>query len=466
MMDRPRVTRRAVLRTSLGAAATALAACVQPPPPPTQAPKPAATPAQPAQPAAEAPKTGQGVTLRVLTQEFFMDTMYMPASTLYNAENQGKVFVRVETAPDGWETKIIQMVKEKNILWNGYGYDSYFSVYQRAKAGVLMPLDDLVKSSSVPWARTFGSTFFIPQVADAHKFEGKIWQIPAKIDVVYSLFNVKMLQEVGYAAFPETWDEVRVMLRKVKEKFGPDDVIPMAVNLDSWRAFGGIYCTFTGKPYNEDGHMDVQSKEYGMALELMKSFYDDKLANPALLNSPDEMGTWQKGKMAVQFNSTSWLVAAHTAWGKPAYAATNLPRPNKGDPPRTKTYIAGSAVFQHAANPQETLDFLLTVHGPEGPVAEAFMKGQINRSGAPFHKTWIEHPVVKENKDHPHLYPGYKMIENSTPAPVSPLHLVLDAAQKKLVPPYFKGEASLAETVKKIHDQVQADKSKLIQGTY
>src|SRR5688572_25632710 len=120
MHDRLRTTRRTVLRTALGGATlAALAACVQPPPPPTQAPKPAAPTAAPA---AEAPKSAQGVTLRVLTQEFFMDTMYMPASTLYNAENQGKVFVRMETAPDGWETKIIQMVKEKNILWNGYGY--------------------------------------------------------------------------------------------------------------------------------------------------------------------------------------------------------------------------------------------------------------------------------------------------------------------------------------------------------
>ena len=101
-----------------------------------------------------------------------------------------------------------------------------------------------------------------------------------------------------------------------------------------------------------------------------------------------------------------------------------------------------------------------------GATAETFVKGQINRSGAPFHKTWIESKLVKENKEQPYLYPGYKMIENSTPAPVSPLHLVLDAAQKKFVPPYLKGEATLQETVKKIYDQVQTDKSKLIQSTY
>ena len=35
-----------------------------------------------------------------------------------------------------------------------------------------------------------------------------------------------------------------------------------------------------------------------------------------------------------------------------------------------------------------------------------------------------------------------------------------------LWPPYLKGEATLAETIKKVYDQVQTDKSKLIQSTY
>ena len=465
-----RLGRRKLIGTAVGVAAAGLAGCIAAPPTPTVGQKPAAAvaPASTAAPAAApvAAKSAEAPTIKAVTGEFFMDTMFLPSSAVYNSENQGKVFVKMESSPDGWETKIIQMVKEKNVIWNAYVYDSYFSVYQRAKAGVLMPLDDLIKNSKVPWAATYGSTFFIPQVANAHKFEGKIWQIPAKIDVVYSIYNVKMVNEVGYDKFPETWDETRVLFKKLKDKFAKDDVIPMAVNMDPWRCFGAIYCTFTGKPYNEDGYMDVQSKEYSMALELMKSFYDDGYANAKLLNSPDEMITWQKGKMAVEFNSTSWLVAAQTAWGKPNYVATNLPKPNKSDPLRTKTYIAGSGVFMHSANPQETLDFLLTVHGPEGKTAETMVKGQINRSGAPFHKTWIESPIVKENKDHPYLYPGYKMIENSTPAPVSPLHLVLDAAQKKFVPAYFKGEATLVDTVKKVHDQVQSDKGKLIQSTY
>jgi hypothetical protein len=453
---------------ALGAAGAALAACGAPAEPAKPTSAPAAdsktTPAGATAAPAAAPAAATAASIRVLTAEFFYETMVLPATAIFNDAQQGRAFVKVEKAPEGWVTKVASMVKDKNVLWSAYAVDSFFNLYQRAKSGIAQPLDDYIRASSVPYAKTFKEQYIAPTVYEAGVLDGKFYHMPTKLNITIVPHNVTMLQGVGYDAIPETWDEVRVMLRKIKEKYAKDDVIPTAINLDLWRAVGGIYATFTANPYNKEGMVDLDSDAWFNALDLMKSFYTDKLAEPALLGSPDEQTTWQKAKLAVVWNYPSWLHLAQTAWGRQTYNAGLMPRPAKSDPQRSWVHIDGTYLIANAPHAQETVDWMLTVLGPEGEAADTFARGTISRSGSPMYKGHVESKIVKGNPDYPWLYDTYKVMANSTAAPLSPLHFLVDAKGKKHLPAFFKGEITAKEATAKMKQEVEQDKGKLLSG--
>jgi hypothetical protein len=240
--------------------------------------------------------------------------------------------------------------------------------------------------------------------------------------------------------------------------------MPTSINMDLWRAVGGIYSTFTTKPFTADGMVDIDSPEWFAALDLMKSFYTDKLADPALLGSPDEQIVWQKGKMAVQFNYPSWLHLAETAFGMGKYTASNMPRPNATDPQRTWMHVDGTYLFTNAPYPQETVDWILSMLGPRGPAADSYTTGELVRSGTPVYKTYSESKLVKGSATAPWLYDTYKMAANSVAAPLSPLHYLLDLKNKKYLPQFFKGTLTAKEAMAKIKAEVEAEKGKMLAG--
>jgi maltose-binding protein MalE len=305
-------------------------------------------------------------------------------------------------------------------------------------------------------------------IKDAGTYKGKFYVFPTKLNLCMVDYNVSMVKGVGYDTFPQTWDEVRTMLNKIKTKYGSDNVSPTSINMDLWRAVGGIYSTFTDKPFITSGDLagmvDIDSPEWFDALDLMKSFYTDKLADPALLASPDEQTVWQKGKMAVQFNYPSWLHLATAAWGAKAYNAANMPRPKATDPERTWMHVDGTYLFANCPYPQETVDWMLTILGPQGPAADSYTAGELSRSGSPIYKTYVESKLVKGSTDNPWLYDTYKMAANSVAAPLSPLHYLLDLKNKKYLPQFFKGQLTAKEAMGKIKDEVNAEKGKMLAG--
>jgi maltose-binding protein MalE len=469
------VSRRHFIRRGIGAAGAvaitgALAACTPSPAAPAAAPTAAATAAatSAAAPAAT-PAPSQGLKkIRVLTADFFYDAMIIPSTAQFNNANEGQIYVTVDKEPDGWVTKVIQQIRDKQVIWSSYAVDSFFNLYQRIATGMIQPLDDYIVASKVPWSKTWESNLASKAIKDAGTYRGKFYVFPTKLNMCIAPYNVSMVQGVGYQTMPGTWDEVRTMLQKIKTKYGGDGVNPVSINMDLWRAIGGIYSTFATKPYLTDGPLagmvDVDSPEWFAALDLMKSFYDDKLADPALLNSPDEQTVWQKGKTAVIFNYPSWLHLATAAFGGAAYNASNMPMPKATDPPKTWMHVDGTYLFTNAPYPQETVDWMMTILGPQGPAADSYTVGELSRSGSPIYTTYVESKLVKGAADNPWLYDTYKMAANSTAAPLSPLHFLLDLENKKYLPQYFKGQLTAKEAMTKIKDEVNAQKDKMLAG--
>jgi ABC-type glycerol-3-phosphate transport system substrate-binding protein len=464
-----KLNRRRLIGAGLALGAAGIAACAPgaaptaaPAAKPTTAPAAAAEPTKPAAPVAAPVTKAGGATIRVLTADFFYEPMILPATAVFNDAQQGKVFVKAEKAPEGWDTKVRQQVRDKQVIWNSYAVDSFFNLYQRIKTGMVQPLDDYIKSSSVPYAKDFKDKYFSPNIYESGVFDGKFYIMPTKLNMAIVPYNVQMVQGVGYEKPPETWDEMRAMLHKIKEKYSKDDVLACSINADLWRAVGGIYCSLTDTPYTKEGMVDLDSKEWLDAMDLMKGLFTDKLAEPKLFNSPDEITTWQKGKIAVVWNYPSWLLLGQQAWGRNNYTAVNMTKKSKGDKNRTWMHVDGTYMFANVEHPQETVDWMLSLLGPEGEASDTFARGTITRSGSPMYKSHIEGKIVKDNPEVPWLYNTYQMAPASTTAPLSPLHFLVDAKGKKFLPAYFRGEADAKSTIAKIKEEVNAEKDKML----
>jgi hypothetical protein len=402
--------------------------------------------------------------IRVLTSSTFLDAMVQPATDVFNQQYQGKANVKVEQAPDGWDSKTLAMVRDKSVLWSSYAVDSFFNLYQRIVTGMAQPLDSYLNSTKVAGMKDFKSKYIAPVVYDSGVFKGKFYMMPTKLNMTITPYNVSMVKGVGYPEPPETWDEMRVMLRKIKDQYAKDDVWPCDINLDLWRTLGGIYCSMTDKPFDAEGMVKLDSPEWTDTIEYVKSLYTDKLANAAFLGTSDGGSAWQKGKVALIWNYPSTLNIATTAFGFDAYTASNLARKAKGAPNRTWLHVDGTYLITNAPHPQETADWIFTMLGPEGKGSDTFAAGTITRSGSPMYKHHIESQLIKGNSQYPWLYGTYKMMEQSTAAPLSPLHFLVDAAGKKHLPSFFKGEISVKDAVSRMKADVDKDKSKMLAG--
>jgi maltose-binding protein MalE len=351
------------------------------------------------------------------------------------------------------------------VLWSSYSVDSFFNLYQRIVTGMAQPLDPYLNSTKVAGMKDFKSKYIAPDVVyNSGVYKGKFYMMPTKLNMTITPYNISMIKGVGYDAPPDNWDDMRVMLRKVRDQYAKDDVWACDVNLDLWRTIGGIFCSMIEKPYDADGMVKLDSPEWTDTLELLKSFYTDRLANPAFLGTPDGSTAWQKGKVALIWNYPSTLNLVTTAYGYDKYTAANLAKKAKGAPNRTWLHVDGTYLINNAPFPQETADWIFTMLGPEGKGSDVFAAGTISRSGSPMYKAHIESPLIKGNANYPWLYGTYDMMRQSTAAPLSPLHFLVDAAGKKYLPSYFKGEMTAKDAIAKMKADIDKDKSKMLAG--
>ena len=88
----------------------------------------------------------------VLMDKTFADIGAQAATDVYNQSPVGGKKITVEDGAAGWDAKVLPQVRDKNVRWSGVGYVPFFDQYKLLKAGLFTPLDDLLKTSKVPWA--------------------------------------------------------------------------------------------------------------------------------------------------------------------------------------------------------------------------------------------------------------------------------------------------------------------------
>ncbi|MCC6626924.1 MAG: hypothetical protein IT340_05910 [Chloroflexi bacterium] len=482
------VKRRNLLRAgglmtgSLGAAGL-LAACGGAPASPTAAPKaaeptkpaaaaattaPAAKPAEPTKPAAAAPTAAPaakpaaaaGGKVYILVDKVWADLGMTDAAKIYNDANKASgTEIAIEETAQGWDTKVLAQIKDKNLRWSGHGYAAFFDSYNYVRQGLATPIDDYVRASKVPWASKFKESFFTPRIYDGLTLDGKLYYIPMKANVHLAGWRQDMMEKAGYKELPKSWEETEKMLRQVKTTMAAEEVTPFGIQRELFRAVGTTFATFTEKIVDEKGMIQFESPEFIAVIELFAKWIKEGLARWDATG--DSYDAWQKGKIFMSLGSHSWVRTGRQAQGAAKVNGGKPPKANASAPDRTWVHIDSAFVFPGATNPQQAIDFFLTMLGPEGPVAEAWWLKVVSFSGQPVHQTMVD-KALRDNKDLKEVYEIMQVVPNSQiiSLPTAGVYKMMETKMLPYLDRVFKGELSAKEAMASTRKEVDAELAK------
>ncbi len=334
------------------------------------------------------PAAAQSDEVYIITETTVADTGSMEATAIYNEANPDQPQIVLEPTPPGWEAKVLPQIQDGNVRWSGSGYIPYFDQYKTIRSGLAAPLEEYLAASSIPWASQQDSIYFTPRIYEGLQLDGVQYYLPMKVNVHMAGWRQDYLEAVGYDTLPATWDEIDVLLPKIKEAYADQEVIPFSIARDLWRAIGTTAATFMAEPLDEQGIFKLESPEWLDMIGMFKKWIDAGLAR---FDTQDiAVDAWQKGKYAMSLGSHSWVRLGRQVWGPDAVKGGVPPQANAEAPKRTWAHIDSACVFNEAPQAQAATDWALSIYGPEGEPAETWWAGTLEFSGSPVYQGLID----------------------------------------------------------------------------
>ena len=90
-------------------------------------------------------------------------------------------------------------------------------------------------------------------------------------------YRIDLWREVGYPSGPDTWEDLRVGGRKIKEKFGNPVGVGISQEMDSNMALRAILWSFGGAEQDESGRAVLNSRETVEALKFVRALYKETM---------------------------------------------------------------------------------------------------------------------------------------------------------------------------------------------
>jgi maltose-binding protein MalE len=307
----------------------------------------------------------------------------------------------VDPAPDGWDTKVAQMVKDDELLWNGHlRATNLGDVPRRNRLGILQPWDEYINSSSVPWAGQFWDEVLAP-VLESFKIDGQLYAFPWDGELYCRVYNKMIWDTIGETP-AETLDEFELQLEEIKAA-NPDKT-PLCLRHHNGHPDQHMFLQlWTDEPWvmeGDAGVFDVKGEAYANYLEMLKRWYDKGII------TDDSWGgtmydSWNTGNTATGQSGAAWLQAtAQKVFGQTNIVAMPNFVINAGDTPKTTTFSNGAMLFKGAANPQEIADWLLWMVDPtvEKVANYSFIRGHLNYYHIPMYQSIYDN-ILPSNSD-------------------------------------------------------------------
>jgi ABC-type glycerol-3-phosphate transport system substrate-binding protein len=421
---------------------------------------PATTGTTAAQPEAAAGAAGSVKEVYVTTPAAFADMGMRDSTDIINDESvaNGVRYVLEERA-DGWEPKVLGMIQDGNVRWSANGIADAGRQWMYIQQGMVQPLDDLLQSSSIEWGRDMANQYMYPHIYEATQFEGKTYYIPMKLNIHLMGYRQDYLEKAGYETIPETWDEFEVMLERMKPVLAEEDVIPFAARKEVFRTLGTAFTTFVENPYDEENMLRINSEEWLALIKMFKGWFDKGYTDLRVLQDP--VADWQAGKVAIGMDSHSWIRIGRSVWGAENVKGVVPPRTDAANPKRTWVHLDSGFVFTGAPDPQEGLDWLLRVLGPDGEAADRYWAGTLTFSGMPVHQGQYDR-LIGNSTDFPELVEAYQAVENSVLQPMAAgkFYPIIQAKIWPWLERYWGGEIEAEVAMQNVMDEVEQELEK------
>jgi raffinose/stachyose/melibiose transport system substrate-binding protein len=214
----------------------------------------------------------------------------------FNALNNG-IFVEAVAQPNMWDST-------RTAVAGGGGPDIIITpgpsfVFELAKAGQLLPLDDFVESEG--WGDTF-----VPWALSLGKVEGTLYSLPHELETLVLYYNKTLFEANGWEP-PATIEELMSLSAQIAEA----GIIPFAHTNAEWRPTNEW---FVGEFFN---HIAGPPKVYE-ALTGQTTWEDpDFLTSINLLNEMQQNG-WFMGGLDIYYTTPSADAVAAFASGEAA----------------------------------------------------------------------------------------------------------------------------------------------------
>lgn len=442
------LSRRQFLRvTGFGAAGLALAAC--------------AAPVQPsAAPQAESGQQSQDVYITTLAA--FADMGQRDSTDLFNEEVAADgIHYVLEESPEGWETKALAMIRDDDVRWSANGIANAGNQWNYIQMGMVQPLDELLQTSRVAWGADMSEQFMYSNIYEATQYDGQTYFVPMKLNIHLMGYRQDFIEQAGYEAIPETWDEFELLLGAMAEALAEEEVVPFAVRKEVFRTIGTMFTTFVEQPYHENGMLKIDSEEWLQMIKMINGWFEQGLTNLEVMQDP--VTDWQRGKVGIGIDSHSWIRLGRSVWGDELVNGTVPPKTDASNSKRTWVHLDSGFVFTGAPDPQAGTDWLLAVHGPDGAPADNYWAGTLTFSGMPVHQSQYDR-LIGNVDGFPELKEAYEAVPNSVLQPLEAgrYYPIIQAKIWPWLERYWGGEVSAEVAMENVIEEVDAELDKQI----
>src|SRR4051812_1181204 len=178
----------------------------------------------PGQPGA-VPGSQGGAPVRILLPSWATSEMpFDTAAREFNEANPGTNIV-IQTAGEGWDTKVMSQIASDTLEWSGAGIASSASssLPLWILTGMIQPLDDMISASKVEGSSKMLEDM-IPVLRDASTHDGKFYGIPYSFENISFNWRTDYFDAVGATEAPKNWDDWFEVAKAIKE-WGKDQQI-------------------------------------------------------------------------------------------------------------------------------------------------------------------------------------------------------------------------------------------------
>jgi ABC-type glycerol-3-phosphate transport system substrate-binding protein len=318
----------------------------------TQAPEPTTAPAA----------AGAGGEVILLIRQDIKDAYAADAAVKeFNASFPTQISLEVPPTGDAPDTKIQAAQAAGDLLWSGYAVmETPWATKQYVTRKLIQPLDDLIKSSTIPNADKVVPGI-IPTILESSKYEGKQYSIPGNVGSIALAWQAKVLEEVGVKEQPLTWDEIYETAKLVKA------AKPELTPFDSAGApLCDLYAQIWGgqdNPFTADGLIDITGP---VAIEAVE--WQQKMVKEGLMPAvhTDSFGNWLKGGTAMIISFDVAGTFYEKTFGKGTAPTGTSMFKEKGNTRAGVPYWMNAMVTLNGAkNAQGMTDFYLWWVGPD-----------------------------------------------------------------------------------------------------